>query len=180
MKLKPLWIYEIKLWGSASKFGIADYSTLNKTLFEHQLKLLGTQYQDLGIPFIQNIILEKSNKQHNKLKFSGNIYNIMPEYSLYKIKIKHNLVLHLSFYGDFFSNIAGNFNVITLFLVKIFMIRISLTIPLFFKMLIILDCCTSKSFFKSYEAKKYGLSLVSTFLEQQVQCVIELTNIVTL
>jgi hypothetical protein len=75
--IKPIWTYGIKLWGCASKSHIA-------MMQQSQSKILRmitnapwyvsnqTIHVDLHVPFIKDVIQEKSKKHHDKLEHHSN------------------------------------------------------------------------------------------------------------
>jgi hypothetical protein len=70
--IKPIWTYGIKLWGCASKSHIAKMQRSQSKI----LRMITnapwyvtnqTLHDDLKVPFIKNVIQEKSTNHHDKL-----------------------------------------------------------------------------------------------------------------
>jgi len=75
--IKPIWTYGIELWGCASNWSIA-------TLQRRQSKIVrsmadapryvsnSTLHNDFGIPFIEDVLQERSTKHHDRLEVHSN------------------------------------------------------------------------------------------------------------
>jgi hypothetical protein len=75
--IKPIWPYGIELWGCASKSSIS-------IMQRNQSKILRmitnapwyvpnqTLHEDLNVPYITEVIQERSNKHHDKIKIHSN------------------------------------------------------------------------------------------------------------
>jgi hypothetical protein len=75
--IKPIWTYGIKLWGCASKSHIAKMQRSQSKI----LRMITnapwyvtnqTLHDNLKVPFIKNVIQEKSINHHDKLGNHGN------------------------------------------------------------------------------------------------------------
>jgi hypothetical protein len=69
--IKPIWTYGIELWGCASKSNTiiqrSQYKILRMITNAPWYVTNQTLYEDLNIPYITEVIQERSNKHHDKL-----------------------------------------------------------------------------------------------------------------
>jgi len=75
--IKPMWTYGIELWGCASNSSIAilqrcQSKILRSTADAPRYVSNSTLHNDLGIPFIKDVLQERSTKHHDRLEVHPN------------------------------------------------------------------------------------------------------------
>jgi hypothetical protein len=75
--IKPIWTYGIELWGCASKSSIAimqrSQSKILRMITNAPWYVTNQAlHEDLNIPYITEVIQERSIKHHNKIKIHSN------------------------------------------------------------------------------------------------------------
>jgi hypothetical protein len=75
--IKPIWTYGIELWDCASKFNIAimqrSQSKILRMITNAPWYITNqTLYRDLNVPYITEVIQERSIKHHDKIKVHSN------------------------------------------------------------------------------------------------------------
>jgi hypothetical protein len=75
--IKPIWTYGIGLWGCASNSSIAILQRCQSKILQSIADAPwyisnSTLHNDLGIPFIKDVIQERSSKHHNRLEAHPN------------------------------------------------------------------------------------------------------------
>lgn len=75
--IKPIWAYGIELWGCASKSNIAvlqrSQSKILRAITDAPWYVTNQMlHNDLGIPFVQDVIRDRSIKHHNRLEHHPN------------------------------------------------------------------------------------------------------------
>jgi len=71
--IKPIWTYDIELWGCASKSSIAILQRCQSKILRSMADAPwyisdSTFHNDLGIPFINEVLHERSSRHHERLE----------------------------------------------------------------------------------------------------------------
>jgi hypothetical protein len=91
--IKPMWTYGIELWGCASKSNIAimqrSQSKILRMIINAPWYVTNqTLHEDLDIPYITEVIQERSNKHHDKIKIYSNTILWFLLEQQYRIRLK--------------------------------------------------------------------------------------------
>jgi len=75
--IKPIWTYGVELWGCASNSSIAILQRCQSKILRSMADAPryvsnSTLHNDLGIPFIKDVLQERSTKHHDRLEIHPN------------------------------------------------------------------------------------------------------------